>query len=115
MAACRTYLPALGVEAALICGCEGKRASSKKPDREKSSNRDASPSIDSLSTDAAAPARPAIAQVAVGNRHVCALTEEGAVHCWGSGDHGRLGYGNTDAIGDDEPASAAGPGDELHF
>jgi alpha-tubulin suppressor-like RCC1 family protein len=47
-------------------------------------------------------------QVAAGWRHTCALTESGAVKCWGLnafGD-GALGYANLATIGDDEtPAS----------
>ena len=33
------------------------------------------------------------------------------VRCWGFGGNGRLGYGNTDSIGDDEPPGAVGPVD----
>ena len=39
--------------------------------------------------------RKAVA-VATGNEHTCALLDNGAVRCWGSGEHGALGYGNTD-------------------
>jgi cysteine-rich repeat protein len=39
--------------------------------------------------------------------HTCALVEGGSVRCWGEGADGRLGYGNEDAIGDNEwPAVA---------
>jgi hypothetical protein len=41
--------------------------------------------------------------------HTCALLDTGRVRCWGSGTDGALGYGNTNAVGDDEPPSAAGP------
>jgi len=45
-------------------------------------------------------------QVACGASHTCALLSTGSVRCWGLGDNGRLGHGNTDTIGDDEtPAS----------
>jgi alpha-tubulin suppressor-like RCC1 family protein len=48
-----------------------------------------------------------VRQIAVGAEHTCALLTNGAVRCWGRGDSGRLGYGNTNTIGDDEiPASA---------
>jgi cysteine-rich repeat protein len=48
-----------------------------------------------------------VIQIAAGEYHTCALLDIGAVRCWGSGDNGRLGYGNTDTIGDnDSPASA---------
>lgn len=33
------------------------------------------------------------------------------MHCWGFGGSGRLGYGNTDSIGDDETPDTAGPVD----
>jgi alpha-tubulin suppressor-like RCC1 family protein len=35
-----------------------------------------------------------IAEVSTGWRHACALTKEGRVACWGSGELGRLGTGN---------------------
>jgi alpha-tubulin suppressor-like RCC1 family protein len=41
----------------------------------------------------------AVTQIAVGDAHACALLDTGAVRCWGSGVIGRLGYGNTDAVG----------------
>jgi cysteine-rich repeat protein len=47
-------------------------------------------------------------QLATGRDHTCALTRAGAVRCWGKSDHGQLGYGNRDAIGDDEMAANAG-------
>ena len=40
--------------------------------------------------------------------HTCALLTTGAVRCWGLGDDGQLGYGNTNAIGDDETPASAG-------
>lgn len=53
--------------------------------------------------------RPAPAkQVVVGDQHSCALMMTGNVRCWGSGEHGALGYGNTNNIGDDEFPSSAG-------
>jgi alpha-tubulin suppressor-like RCC1 family protein len=32
----------------------------------------------------------------------------GDVRCWGDGQYGQLGYGNTTVIGDNEPASTPG-------
>ena len=59
-----------------------------------------------------------VAQIVTGS-HTCALLDTGAVRCWGSGTDGKLGYGNTTIIGDNEtPASAGGvnivdPGDVV--
>jgi len=48
-----------------------------------------------------------VVQIAAGDEHTCALLDTGRVRCWGRGQFGRLGYGNTNDIGDDEtPASA---------
>lgn len=45
-------------------------------------------------------------QVATGLLHTCALTKDaGNVMCFGSNASGRLGYGHTDNIGDDEDPS----------
>ena len=53
-----------------------------------------------------------VTQVAVGDAHSCALLSTKRVRCWGYNDSGRLGYGHTEDIGDDEtPASAASGGD----
>ncbi len=41
-------------------------------------------------------------QVAAGGNHTCVVTTTGTVRCWGQGTNGRLGYGNTDNVGDDE-------------
>jgi cysteine-rich repeat protein len=40
--------------------------------------------------------------------HTCALSDTGAVSCWGLGANAALGYGNRNDIGDDEPALSAG-------
>src|SRR5690606_11302419 len=47
--------------------------------------------------------------ISAGNAHVCAVLETGSVRCWGAGANGRLGYGNTANIGDDETPWSAGP------
>lgn len=46
--------------------------------------------------------------LALGGDHTCALLNTGNVRCWGSGEYGLLGYGNTNDIGDDEHPAAAG-------
>ncbi len=51
---------------------------------------------------------PAVAIAADGN-HTCAvMADNGALRCWGEGGDGRLGYGNTNNIGDNETPAAAG-------
>ena len=50
---------------------------------------------------------PVVAIQADGN-HTCAITDTGAVRCWGLGGDGRLGYGNLETIGDDEDPADAG-------
>jgi alpha-tubulin suppressor-like RCC1 family protein len=47
--------------------------------------------------------------IAAGSQHTCALMDDETIHCWGLGDHGRLGYGNQDSVGDDEPPSMPVP------
>ncbi len=34
-------------------------------------------------------------QISVGLEHTCAVLQNNTVKCWGEGDYGRLGYGNT--------------------
>ncbi len=50
----------------------------------------------------------AATQITAGANHTCALMVGGRVRCWGNGGDGRLGYGNTDTIGDDETPAAVG-------
>jgi alpha-tubulin suppressor-like RCC1 family protein len=54
--------------------------------------------------------RTAIA-ISAGTAHTCALLDTGQVRCWGAGGNGRLGYGNTTAIGDNETPGGFGPVD----
>ncbi|MEM1269662.1 MAG: T9SS type A sorting domain-containing protein, partial [Bacteroidota bacterium] len=49
-----------------------------------------------------------VTQVTAGSNFTCALTSAGQVRCWGAGGSGRLGYGNTNNIGDDEAPATAG-------
>lgn len=52
--------------------------------------------------------------------NTCALIEGGRVRCWGDGTEGRLGYGNSETVGDDELPWEVGdvalplPADQLH-
>ena len=43
-----------------------------------------------------------------GSNHTCAVLASGSVRCWGWGEAGQLGYGNTENIGDDETPASAG-------
>jgi alpha-tubulin suppressor-like RCC1 family protein len=53
----------------------------------------------------------AATQIACGSGHTCALLDTGDVECWGNGEYGALGYGNTDNVGDDEVPADVGPVD----
>ena len=46
--------------------------------------------------------------ISSGIDHTCAVLDNGTVKCWGVGTNGRLGYGNTDNIGDDEILDSVG-------
>lgn len=50
-------------------------------------------------------------QITAGGDHTCALLGDSSVVCWGGGAGGWLGYGNTDAVGDDETPASVGPVD----
>ncbi len=54
--------------------------------------------------------RTAVA-ISAGDAHTCALMDDGSVRCWGFGGNGRLGYGNTTTIGDDESPGTVAPVD----
>ncbi len=47
--------------------------------------------------------------VSAGDYHTCALLDDGGVRCWGYGADGRLGYGNTNNVGDQQTPGSVGP------
>ncbi|WP_168929396.1 hypothetical protein [Nocardioides sp. GY 10113] len=49
--------------------------------------------------------------ITAGAGHTCALMATGAVRCWGTGSFGRLGYGNTDTVGDGSVPGKETPAD----
>jgi alpha-tubulin suppressor-like RCC1 family protein len=49
--------------------------------------------------------------IAAGVDQTCAVLDDNSVRCWGGGGDGRLGYGNSDPIGDNETPGTAGPVD----
>ncbi len=54
---------------------------------------------------------PRVGFLAAGARFSCARLDTGRVRCWGIGDHGALGYGNTTDVGDNETPGSVGPVD----
>lgn len=49
-----------------------------------------------------------VRQLAAGAYHTCALLQSGLIYCWGNNVYGQLGYGRTDALGDNEPVTSFG-------
>lgn len=49
-----------------------------------------------------------ITQISAGGNHTCALLSSGRARCWGRGNKGELGYGDTEKVGDDEAPSSKG-------
>jgi cysteine-rich repeat protein len=49
-----------------------------------------------------------VASLGVGADHTCAVIGSGRLRCWGEGQFGQLGYGNTSDIGDTETPASAG-------
>ncbi|MBA3748163.1 MAG: hypothetical protein H0W96_11835, partial [Solirubrobacterales bacterium] len=70
---------------------------------------------DTETPDKAGPVQFATGRTAVaisaGSYHTCAVLDDGTVRCWGFGGDGRLGYGNTNSVGDDEVPARLGPVD----
>lgn len=42
-----------------------------------------------------------VSRLALGHDFSCAIMESADIRCWGDGDNGRLGYGNTEDVGDE--------------
>jgi alpha-tubulin suppressor-like RCC1 family protein len=49
-----------------------------------------------------------VVSVTMGASHICVLTDQQTVRCWGYGVSGALGYGNQTYIGDNEVPSSVG-------
>ncbi|MBL8620310.1 MAG: hypothetical protein JNK64_03375 [Myxococcales bacterium] len=49
-----------------------------------------------------------VADLVAGADHTCARLTDGTVACWGAGGNGRLGYGDINNVGDNEPPRQAG-------
>ncbi|MCA1678840.1 MAG: hypothetical protein LC777_07795, partial [Actinobacteria bacterium] len=64
-----------------------------------------------LAEQASEPTSPAAERLDVGGTHSCAVLAELSVRCWGFSGDGQLGYGNTNAIGDNETPGSVGPVD----
>ncbi|MGI8944853.1 MAG: RCC1 domain-containing protein, partial [Thermoleophilaceae bacterium] len=47
--------------------------------------------------------------IAAGDAHTCAVLDNAAVRCWGFNGNGRLGYGNSQPIGDTETPGSVEP------
>ncbi len=41
-----------------------------------------------------------VRQIIAAERHTCAVLNDGSVKCWGNGDYGQLGIGDTSSVGD---------------
>lgn len=53
------------------------------------------------------PLDDSVSAISAGHEHTCVVLETGRARCWGEGSVGRLGYGTTEDIGDNESAAAA--------
>jgi alpha-tubulin suppressor-like RCC1 family protein len=54
--------------------------------------------------------RTAVA-ITAGDYYTCAILDDGSVECWGQGDFGQLGYGNTNSVGATDTPASVGPVD----
>ena len=49
--------------------------------------------------------------ITAGDFYSCAILDDGSVECWGQGDSGQLGYGNTKSVGPPSTPGSVGPVD----
>ena len=49
-----------------------------------------------------------VQRIVSGRGETCAILDTGGLRCWGSGDSGRLGYGNHNTVGDNETPASVG-------
>jgi alpha-tubulin suppressor-like RCC1 family protein len=61
-----------------------------------------------LAESASDPSSLAAGRIDAGRHHTCAVLSDGTVRCWGFSAEGALGYGDPEAIGDNESPSLAG-------
>ncbi len=66
-------------------------------------------SAGAVAEQASQPGVPVAGGLDAGANHSCAVLAGGQVRCWGFGGDGRLGYGNTATVGDDETPASVGP------
>lgn len=50
-----------------------------------------------------------VVEIAAGELHTCAVLVQGELYCWGYNYSGQLGYGMTQAVGDNEAVVSQGP------
>jgi alpha-tubulin suppressor-like RCC1 family protein len=60
------------------------------------------------STPGNAPIGGTITEISAGLDQTCARMSTGSVRCWGNGQYGKLGYANTNNVGDNEQPSSVG-------
>ena len=61
-----------------------------------------------LADQSSQPSAPAAARITAGSAHSCVVSSAG-LRCWGFGGNGRLGYGTTQTVGDDDVPGSQTP------
>jgi alpha-tubulin suppressor-like RCC1 family protein len=87
----------LAVLAACACACGGAGDRSGSPDGGAGSDASGEGGRDG------APLPEVKGAIAAGSDHVCHVSDQGVLHCWGESDYGQLGYGNTDFVANKTP------------